>query len=118
FRKQGIKVIQTPVGDKYVSHEIMTNGYTLGGENSGHIIINDLLPSGDGLFVAMYVLKILEENKTTLKEFTREVEMYPQQMVNIKNVNKEVLNHPSIIELIKKVRKDLSDDALLLVRPS
>jgi len=118
FKDLGIKVIQTPVGDKYVSDAIMTNDLSIGGENSGHIIINDLLPSGDGLFVGMYILKILEENKLSLKDYTKEVTMYPQKMVNIKNVNKEVLKHPDIITLIEKVRTSLPEDSLLLVRPS
>jgi len=118
FNDLGIKVIQTLVGDKYVSDAIMTNDLSIGGENSGHIIINDLLPSGDGLFVGMYILKILEENKLSLKDYTKEVAMYPQKMVNIKNINKEVLKHPDIITLIDKVRISLPEDSLLLVRPS
>jgi phosphoglucosamine mutase len=118
FKDLGIKVIQTPVGDKYVSDAIMTNDLSIGGENSGHIIINDLLPSGDGLFVGMYILKILEENKLSLKDYTNEVTMYPQKLVNIKNINNEVLKHPDIIKLIDDVRTSLPEGSLLLVRPS
>src|SRR5690554_2033716 len=118
FNNLGIKVVQTPVGDKYVSEEIMNHDLSIGGENSGHIIINDLLPSGDGLFAGVYILKILEENKTTLKDYTKEVVMYPQKMVNIKNVDKEVLKHPEIIKLVEEVRRNLPEDSLLLVRPS
>src|SRR5690554_2404523 len=118
FKTLGIKVLQTPVGDKYVSEEIMNHDLSIGGENSGHIIINDLLPSGDGLFAGVYILKILEENKTTLKDYTKEVVMYPQKMVNIKNVNKEVLKHPEIVKLVDEVRTNLPEDSLLLVRPS
>lgn len=118
FKDLGIKVIQTPVGDKYVSEEIISKDLSVGGENSGHIIINDLLPSGDGLFAGIYILKILEENKTTLKDYTKEVEMYPQKLVNIKNVNKEILKHPTIIKLVEEVRESLPEGSLLLVRPS
>ncbi|OED59284.1 hypothetical protein [Acholeplasma laidlawii] len=118
FKTLGIKVLQTPVGDKYVSEEIMNHHLSIGGENSGHIIINDLLPSGDGLFAGVYILKILEENKTSLKNYTKEVEMYPQKMVNIKNVDKEVLKNPEIIKLVEEVRRNLPEDSLLLVRPS
>ncbi|WP_143224493.1 phosphoglucosamine mutase, partial [Acholeplasma laidlawii] len=118
FKTLGIKVLQTPVGDKYVSEEIINHDLSIGGENSGHIIINDLLPSGDGLFAGVYILKILEEHKTSLKDYTKEVEMYPQKMVNIKNVDKEVLKHPEIIKLVEEVRRNLSEDSLLLVRPS
>ncbi len=118
FNDLGINVQQTPVGDKYVSDAIMSNDLSIGGENSGHIIINDLLPSGDGLFAGMYILKILEENKTTLKNYTKEVTMYPQKMINIKNVDKEVLKHPVILKLIDEVRVSLPEGSLLLVRPS
>ncbi|WP_162163932.1 phosphoglucosamine mutase [Acholeplasma hippikon] len=118
FRDLGIKVSQTPVGDKYVSHEIVTNDYTIGGENSGHIILNDLLPSGDGLFAAMYLLKVLAENNLGLIDYTSEVEMYPQKLVNIKNVNKEVLKTEEIKTLLNEVKEELGQDALLLVRPS
>lgn len=118
FKSLGIKVLQTPVGDKYVSEEIMNHDLSIGGENSGHIIINDLLPSGDGLFAGVYILKILEEHKTSLKDYTKEVEMYPQKMVNIKNVDKEVLKNPEIIKLVEEVRRNLPEDSLLLVRPS
>ena len=118
FKSLGSKVLQTPVGDKYVSEEIMNHDLSIGGENSGHIIINDLLPSGDGLFAGVYILKILEENKTTLKDYTKEVVMYPQKMVNIKNVDKEVLKHPEIVRLVEEVRRNLPEDSLLLVRPS
>jgi len=118
FKDLGIKVIQTPVGDKYVSEEIISKDLSVGGENSGHIIINDLLPSGDGLFAGIYILKILEENKTTLKAYTKEVQMYPQKLVNIKDVNKEVLKHPAIVKLVDEVRNSLPEGSLLLVRPS
>ena len=68
--------------------------------------------------MGVYILKILEEYKTSLKEFTKEVEMYPQKMVNIKNVNKEVLKNPEIVKLVDEVRSNLPEDSLLLVRPS
>lgn len=118
FKELGINVLQTPVGDKYVSDEIVKNDLTIGGENSGHIILNDLLPSGDGLFAGMYLIKVLAENNISLKDYTKEVEMYPQRMVNIKNVNKTVLSYPEIKDLLDDVKQKLGTDSLLLVRPS
>ncbi len=118
FKKLGIKTVLTPVGDKYVSHEIVTNSYTIGGENSDHIIINDLLPSGDGLFAGIYLIKILAENNTSLAAYTSDVVIYPQKMVNIKNVSKTVLSEQAIIDLLKVVKEDLGNDSLLLVRAS
>ena len=118
FNDLGIKVIQTAVGDKYVSDEIVKNDLTIGGENSGHIILNDLLPSGDGLFAGMYLIKVLTEHKTSLKDYTKEVIMYPQKLVNIKNVDKNVLKNEKIVHLLDQVKQNLGNDSLLLVRPS
>lgn len=118
FKDLGIQVVQTQVGDKYVSHEIVANNYTIGGENSGHIILNDLLPSGDGLFAAMYLLKTLSENKLSLKAYTKDVKMFPQKMTNIKNIDKMVLDNEKIKQALIESKSILGENSLLLVRPS
>src|SRR5690606_1897282 len=114
----GINVILTDVGDKYVSDELVKNGYSLGGENSGHLILNDYLPSGDGLFASLFLLKVLEEMNETLESATKEIYMYPQVLHNIRNVDKNVLNHPTIINLINDIKEKLGDDSKFFVRPS
>src|SRR5690606_12547590 len=118
FKDFGIEVIKTRVGDKYVSEALIKGNLTIGGENSGHIIVNEILPSGDGVFAGMYLLEILTENNMDLKEYTREVEMYPQKMVNIKNVDKNVVKLEEIKQLLEVAQKELTSDSLLLVRPS
>ncbi|MBN3489980.1 phosphoglucosamine mutase [Acholeplasma equirhinis] len=118
FKRLGIKVIQTAVGDKYVSEVLIKEDLTIGGENSGHIIINDILPSGDGVFAGMFLIKTLTENDMNLKDYTKEVVIYPQKLVNIPNVNKAVLELEEVKKVIMEVRSELPEDSLLLVRPS
>lgn len=118
FSDLGIKTIRTDVGDKYVSEAMRKHGYALGGENSGHIIMKDFLHTGDGLLVAVMMLNILQDVKIPLKSFIKEVTMYPQKLVNIKNVDKTVLESRTIKSALKKAEKTLGNDSLLLVRPS
>ncbi len=118
FKDLGIKTVLTQVGDKYVTEEILKHGYSLGGENSGHIILNDHIHTGDGLFVGVYLLAILQKLKVTLKNYLSEIKMYPQKMVNIKNVDKNVLETKTYKDLAKQAQKRLGSDALFLVRAS
>jgi len=115
---EGIKVVKTDVGDKYVQAEMAASGYVLGGENSGHIIYSDFLSTGDGLLIALLLLTILETEGKSLKALTENIAMYPQKMVNIKNVDKAVLNHTTVKALIDEVKTTFKEDCLVLVRPS
>jgi phosphoglucosamine mutase len=115
---KGIKYVLTDVGDKYVFHELYTNGYTIGGESSGHVILTHLIHTGDGLLVALFLLKILEEKSSTLDELASGVTLYPLKLTNIKGINKEVLKKQAVIDKIKTIQDKLGSHALLLVRAS
>ncbi len=118
LKSHGIDVVLTDVGDKYVFHELYTNGYTIGGESSGHIILTHLLHTGDGLLVAIYLLKILEEMNLSLHELVNDVKMFPLKLTNIKGIDKSVLQELTVQKAIDDVKLKLGDNALLLVRPS
>ncbi len=118
FKDHDIKVIRTDVGDKYVTAELFKQDYSLGGENSGHIILKDLLQTGDGVLIAAQVLKILQTKKQPLSALVDAVNFYPQKMVNIKDVDKSVVDHKAVKAVIKQAQKTLGTDSLLLVRPS
>ena len=118
LKEKGIGYVLTDVGDKYVFHELYTNNYTIGGESSGHIILTHLLHTGDGLLVAIYLLKILQELGISLKELSKDVKMFPLKLTNIKGIDKTILKNPRIIEVVEDVRSKLGENALLLVRPS
>jgi len=118
LKDQGIKVVATDVGDKYVQAEMLKNGYVLGGENSGHLILGDVLQTGDGMVAAAYLLRILHETRRTLASLVEDVEIYPQQTVNVKDVDKGVVDDKDVKQEVKNLKKRLGTDSLLLVRPS
>jgi len=118
FEEKGIKVVLTDVGDKYVLEAINNNGYSIGGENSGHIILRDFINTGDGLLVSLYILKILSDTGKTIQELTSDIKMWPQELVNIRTFNKEILNDKRIVATINEVKETLQDNGKVLVRAS
>ncbi|AIO19302.1 Phosphoglucosamine mutase [Candidatus Izimaplasma bacterium HR1] len=118
FEDKGIKVILTDVGDKYVLEEINKNGYSIGGENSGHIILSDYINTGDGLLVSLLLLKILDDKEQSLKELTDEIKMWPQELFNIRTYNKEILNDKRVVKVVNEVKEVLKDNGKVLVRAS
>ena len=84
MEKNNFKNIETAVGDKYVAEAMLESNASIGGEQSGHIIISDKLPVGDGLLTLIYSLKALSFFKTTLSQFREDnIEEYPQKLINI-----------------------------------
>ncbi len=118
FERQGIKVVLTDVGDKYVLEELNYNNYSIGGENSGHVILRDYINTGDGVLVAAYLLKILHETKLSLKELTIDISMWPQKMVNIRTFNKAIIKDERVVKVINEVKEILKTNGKVLVRAS
>ncbi len=118
FERKGIKVVLTDVGDKNVLEEINKNGYSIGGENSGHIILRNVINTGDGLLVSLYLLQILQETKKTLSELTSDVSMWPQTLTNIRTFNKELLNDKRVVEVIESINEEVKENGKVLVRAS
>jgi phosphoglucosamine mutase len=118
LKLNGIDFSLTDVGDKYVSLELTSNDYIIGGENSGHIIMRHLLHTGDGLLVAMYLLSIIAEEKKSISELTSDITLFPYQLINIKDVDKSILQTDEMKRFLSDVKHSLGEDSLLLVRPS
>jgi len=118
LKRQGIDYVLTDIGDKHVFHELKTHGYTIGGESSGHIILNHILHTGDGLLAAIYLIEILSELKTSLSDLTRDVTLFPYQLTNLKNIDKSILKRDHIIKFMDDIKNQLGESSLLLVRPS
>ncbi len=118
FERQGITVVLTDVGDKYVLEKLNEEGYSIGGENSGHIILRDFINTGDGVLVAAYLLKILNDTQKSLKELTADIKMWPQKMENIKTTNKTIINDERVLKVINEVKDVLGEDGKVLVRAS
>jgi phosphoglucosamine mutase len=88
MEKEGVKLVRTDVGDRYVMAEMLHSGYNLGGEQSGHIIFSDYNTTGDGLVSAMQLLKVMVRTGKPLSELKKFITLYPQVLKNFKVKNK------------------------------
>ncbi len=118
LRKKGIDVIETPVGDKYILEAIKKYDLSLGGENSGHIILSDASFIGDGIRNAMLILRILEETHTKIEDWSREIDLYPNHLQNIQVAHKDIVMGNILQQEIKKMKDEASNDCKIIVRPS
>lgn len=84
LEREGIKLLRTPVGDKYVLEEMVRAGAVLGGEQSGHVIFRQFATTGDGLLTAMQVLQIARDAGAGLDRLTAGLEIYPQRLQNVR----------------------------------
>ena len=108
MEKNNFKNIETAVGDKYVAEAMLESNASIGGEQSGHIIISDKLPVGDGLLTLIYSLKALSFFKTTLSQFREDnIKEYPQKLINL-----ELNSMPNIkqLEELGNIAKILSEE--------
>ena len=120
-RDNGLELIQTKVGDRYVLEEMLKDGFNLGGEQSGHVILLDYNPTGDGILTSLMLIKtILEEGKKA-SELGDEIKLYPQVLVNAK-VNSEkkydYKDNKEIKDAIDKLEKEFAGQGRVLIRPS
>ena len=119
--KNNLKLIQTKVGDRYVLEEMLKNGYNLGGEQSGHIIMLEYNPTGDGILTSLMLIKaILEEGKPA-SEVASIVQTYPQVLINAKvdsNKKYDYEQDDEIKEAIENLEKEFAGNGRVLIRPS
>ncbi len=118
LKKSGIRVIRTPVGDRYVVEEMLRRGCNLGGEQSGHIIFMDYNTTGDGAITVLQVLAVMCKTEKPLSKLASVVPIYPQILVNVPvSKPKSIDKFPAVITAIKKAEKKLGSGRIL-VRPS
>lgn len=116
---QGIKSVQTAVGDRYVVEEMKKNGYNLGGEQSGHIIFLDYNTTGDGMLTALQLVNIMKIKGKPLSELAGEMKKYPQLLVNVRVKEKEkVMENEQVKNVIQEVEAEMNGNGRVLVRPS
>ena len=111
----------TAVGDRYVVEEMRKNGYNLGGEQSGHVIIMDYNTTGDGQLTAIQLTKVMVETGKSLSVLASEVTIYPQKLVNIRVENSmkdKAMEVPAIAAIIEKMEAEMAGNGRILVRPS
>ena len=119
FEANGIQSVQTAVGDKYVFESMEANDYKIGGEQSGHIIFKDYQNTGDGLFTALQLCRVMVEKQMSLKQLGADLYIYPQLLINVRVNDKEtVLHDAEVLQVIEEVKNELGDEGRILVRPS
>jgi phosphoglucosamine mutase len=119
LRSAGIRLVRTDVGDKYVLEELLRLGASLGGEQSGHIILPELSLAGDGMITTLCLLRALRESSKTLAEMTAGFKRYPQILLNVRVREKVPFTDlASVRTAINKVEELLSQQGRLLLRYS
>jgi phosphoglucosamine mutase len=119
LESRGVGFIATPVGDRYVLEKMTAEGHTLGGEQSGHVIMSKYANTGDGLLTALHLISHVAQSKKSLKELASFMKRYPQVLINVSGVAKEKLAHNQRIqESVKKIESQLGVTGRVLLRAS
>lgn len=117
LKKQGIDVITTSVGDINVLSKMLEKEFVLGGENSGHLIQLDYLPTGDGILAAISLLNVLTSENKKLSELVSDLTIYPDRLDNLKVKDKSIAKDKQVLELINKYKQEY-ENILIVVRAS
>ena len=119
LKKKGIKVIRTDIGDRFVAAKMREIGSSVGGESSGHIILNDFSPTGDGIVAALRVLTIMQQKDMPLSELRKDINLYPQLNKNIQVKQKLPLEScKPILDSQKEIEKSFNKRGRVLIRYS
>ncbi|MBE5759897.1 MAG: phosphoglucosamine mutase [Clostridiales bacterium] len=121
LKEQGINIVKTGVGDRYVLEEMLKSGYSLGGEQSGHIIFLDHNSTGDGVLSAIQLLSVMKRSGKKLSELANVIEIYPQVLIGAKVADEKKndwKNIPEITALVAEVEEKLEGNGRVLIRAS
>jgi len=114
----GIALVRTPVGDRYVLEKMRGEGYNVGGEQSGHIILSDYTTTGDGLLAALQVLAVVKKHEQPVSKVCHRFDPLPQVLKNVRYKSGKPLEDASVRSAIKDAEARLDGHGRLLVRPS
>jgi phosphoglucosamine mutase len=119
MKDAGIEMIETKVGDRYVLEQIREGGFTLGGEQSGHIIFSRFATTGDGILTGLMIAAEVKRSGKTLTELANQMKTYPQVLINIKGVDKSRVDSDSGLQsIVQEAQADLGDSGRVLLRAS
>ena len=118
MREAGITMLETQVGDRYVLEEIRENGYTLGGEQSGHVILSRFATTGDGVLTGMRVLSEVVASGKTLKELASQIDIFPQVLINVKGVDRARVGDEVVQAAVAEAEAELGETGRVLLRAS
>ncbi len=117
--KAGLRYEKTAVGDKYVYENMVKNNYSLGGEQSGHIIFSKHATTGDGILTSLMIMEVMLEKKMSLGKLTEPVKIYPQLLKNVRVVDKKTARENAAVNAaVNAVAEELGEDGRILVRES
>ncbi len=114
----GVTVRQTAVGDRYVLEDMRAGGYSLGGEQSGHVIMRAHATTGDGLLTALHVMQRMVVTGSSLQELAGVMTRLPQVLVNVPGVDKDRCDDPELLAAVAAAEAELGDSGRVLLRPS
>ncbi|MCX6423546.1 MAG: phosphoglucosamine mutase [Actinobacteria bacterium] len=119
MREANILVVETGVGDRYVLEEMRANGFVLGGEQSGHIVMSDFATTGDGLLTALHLLARVAQTGRSLGQLATAVTKLPQVLINVEGVDRTRLEGcKEVDEAVAQAASALGDRGRVLLRPS
>ena len=119
MRDAGIEVVQTKVGDRYVLEEMRANGFSIGGEQSGHMILLEHNSTGDGLMTAVQFLAAVKRTGKTVEEAVDVMTRFPQTLINVRVADKHAVGEDErVAEAVAEAERALGDDGRVLLRPS
>ena len=118
MEEHGIRVLQTAVGDRYVLEAMNEGGFSLGGEQSGHVIMSEFATTGDGLLTGLHIVAEMARQKKTLAELASLMTVYPQVLVNVRGVDRDGVNDEGVQEAVAASVAELGDSGRVLLRAS
>ncbi|MFC7329398.1 phosphoglucosamine mutase [Marinactinospora rubrisoli] len=119
MRTAGVNVVETPVGDRYVLEAMRAGGHSLGGEQSGHVVLLDHASTGDGLLTGLHLLGAMSRRGLSLAELAKVMTRLPQVLVNVRGVDKSrAATSPEIAAAVAEAETELGDQGRVLIRPS
>ena len=114
----GLGLERTQVGDRYVLESMRANGFNVGGEQSGHIILSDFTTTGDGLVAALQLLAVVKEAGMRVSEICRRFDKVPQKLTSVRYKTGKPLDHKLVVQVIAESRDRLGKDGRLVIRES
>jgi phosphoglucosamine mutase len=115
---KGLGLVRTQVGDRYVVEHMRANGYNVGGEQSGHIILSDFVTTGDGLVSALQILSVVAREERSVSEICSRFELVPQILKNVQFKGDSPLTRDAVKDAIEAARQRLGNQGRLVIRPS
>ncbi|WP_332116458.1 phosphoglucosamine mutase [Azorhizobium caulinodans] len=118
LKDEGLTLARTSVGDRYVLERMRSDGYNVGGEQSGHIILSDYSTTGDGLLAALQVLAVVARSERPVSEVCHRFDPLPQVLKNVRYSSGKPLEHENVQSAIADAERRLANHGRLLIRPS